>query len=238
MPKERNPSAARFLILVLVLILCWLLGQYIHLDVEGLKTALRSYPVVVSGAIYIILYVLISTFLWFGPKDVFRVAGAFVFGGYLSALWVWIAEMINLVIMFQLSRRLGQAFVDRRLGRRRTNFQRMKKTTGVLGIAALRLPPLIPIRMLDLGFGLSKVPLRRYWLVCAIVTFPRILWQQVILDVMGGNLFEGVAAMTGYMADHMEVVVLSLIYFVLIVGVLVAALIEKWLQRKESTCMT
>ena len=107
-----------------------------------------------------------------------------------------------------------------------------------MGIAALRLPPLIPIRMLDLGFGLSTVPLRRYWLVCAIVTFPRILWQQVILDVMGGNLFEGVAAMNDYMVDHMEVVVLSLIYFILIVGVLIAALIEKWLQRKESTCMT
>ena len=238
MPNERNTPAIRFLILLLILIVCWLLGQYVHLDVEGLKAVLRSYPPAVSGGIYIVLYVLISTFLWFGPKDIFRVVGALVFGGYWSALWVWIAEMINLVIMFQMSRRLGQAFVERRLGRRRANFQRMKKTTGVLGIAALRLPPLIPIRMLDLGFGLSKVPLRRYWLVCAIVTFPRILWQQVILDVMGGHLFDGIAVMTDYMSDHMEVIVISLIYFLLIVGVLIAALIEKWLQRKESTCMT
>ena len=106
-----NSNLSSFVFLLLFLSLTWVLGKYFPSDVEYYKGLFSRFPLVVSGAIFVLFYVIVSFFVWI-IKDILKVVGALLFGAYLSTFLIWVAEMINAALLFNLSRFLGRKFVE------------------------------------------------------------------------------------------------------------------------------
>ncbi len=181
----------KFFLLIVLLFVCWLIGRYIPFDIEFYKQFLAQYPLALSGLIFVVAYVIMTFFVWFS-KDLFRLAAAILFGAYWSTLFVWIAEMINLVILFHISRNLGREFVEQK-------FKLKPVVTADDGhyfwrVFALRIVPIIAFKFLDLGFGLTKISFRKYFI--SLIASPlRIFWVQFILAGVGDALFKDPLAM-------------------------------------------
>ena len=146
-----NNRALKFIVLLIILSACWFLGRVFQVDVSYYQDFLSRYPLALSGLIFVLLYVGTTTFIWFGPKDVLRIASAILFGAYVSTVFVWIGEMINAAIMFYLSRTLGREYVQQRLGVKSEELDKMKDDSSFLGGSAWRINPLVPFRLMDVG---------------------------------------------------------------------------------------
>jgi uncharacterized membrane protein YdjX (TVP38/TMEM64 family) len=221
----------KFLLFLAFLIICLALGRQFAFDIEQLKDFIARFPLIVSGGIFVGLYVGLTSLIWVGPKDVLRIAVALVFGASWSTLFVWIGEMGNLAVMFNLSRRLGRGFIKEKFKVREEDAQRVKAHTNVLGIAALRINPLFPFRALDLSYGLSAVPFKRYFLTALLVSPLRIFWLQAILAGAGTAFLKSPDALIGYLIDHPAVMYYSFGYFALIAVVSGVAIAGKWKRK-------
>ncbi|HQP10172.1 MAG TPA: VTT domain-containing protein, partial [Candidatus Omnitrophota bacterium] len=163
-----NNAAFRFILFLIILAAGWYFGRIVDFDVAYYQAFFSRYPLALSGAIFVLIYVATSTFLWFGPKDVLRIACAVLFGPYVSTIFVWTGEMVNAPIMFYLSRFLGRAYVQRRLGGNMQSLDKMQGDTSVLGAIAWRINPLVPFRFVDLGYGLTRMPFKKYFASIAV----------------------------------------------------------------------
>ncbi len=221
----------KFLSLLAVLFLFIILGRYFNFDPEYYRNALSKFPVVLSGLIFVFLYVLTTTFIWMGPKDAFRVAGAVLFGPYISTVFVWIGEILNAAILFFLSRNLGQEFVQEKFKIKTGNIDKVKKESSALSVLALRLNPLVPFRFLDLGYGLSRVSFRKYFIVIVIASLPRIFWLQYILSGVGMNVFKDIPAVMDYFGKNFFLIKYSGLYFLGVAILSLAAVIVKKVKK-------
>ncbi len=186
--SRRNSPAFNFLIFVLILLVCILVGQTFKVDFEYFKSKLNSYPLFLSGLIYCSLYVVLTLFIWFGPKDVFRLLGAVLFGASISTVLVWLSEMINAFILFNLSRKLGREFVARKFSVELRDLDQIKET-NMWGVFALRINLIFPFRLLDLGYGLTRISFRNYFWAVIFASPFRIFLVQSILAVVGLGIF-------------------------------------------------
>jgi len=173
----------RFLILLILIFLFLLCGKYFSFDLESCQVFFREFPLIFSGLLFVVLYAVITSLVWLGPKDIFRMASALIYGAVISAFLVWLAEMINAVILFTLSRKLGREYVA---GRLKGNMKRLDEAIAgpsFWSIFFLKFFPIIPFRFLDLGFGLTKISLKKYLLISAISTPLRIFFLQFFLSL-------------------------------------------------------
>jgi len=248
----------KFILLVAILALCWFLGSRFDIEFEEIKEILHKYPLWLSGIIFVIFYVITTTFMWFGPKDVFRISAAFLFGAYVSTLFVWIAEMIDAVIMFYLSRLLGQNYVEQKYRIKEGQLAKAKSKTSALEIFAWRINPLIPFRIMDLGFGITKVNFRKYYIVIVAASLPRIFWLQYIMATVGEGMYRAIGAkmeilkerehdisgMIDYMLEisatmnkfflqHLEIIIYSMLYFLFVIIITIVAVIIR-AKRKSA----
>lgn len=182
----------KFILFLVVLYIFSCVWKHFGLDVTYFQKLLSRYPTL-SGLIFVLLYVGTTTFIWFGPKDVLRISSAILLGAYFSTVVVWIGEMINAFIMFNLSRIMGQEYVEQRLRAKATKIGEMKKNSSLLSIIALRINPLVPFRIMDLGYGLTQTSFKKYLAGIAVVSFIRIYWLQYILAEPGTNLFTNIS---------------------------------------------
>jgi len=223
----------KFVLFVCILAVCWFLGRIFKVDVEYYQGFLLKYPLMLSGLIFVVLYVVTTTFVWFGPKDVLRISSAILFGGYVSTVFVWTGEMVNAAIMFSLSRTLGQEYVQERFKVSSGDLERMKEDASLLGVAAWRINPLVPFRLMDLGYGLTTVPLRKYLLAIVVVSFFRILWLQFILEGVGVSLFKDIPAVLDYFVDHPRVLRYSGMYFLAVVVLTIIAIAVRISRKRK-----
>ncbi len=128
-----NNSALKFILFLIVLAVCWYLGRVFKFDISDFRDFLSKYPLALSGAIFVVLYVAVTTFVWFGPKDVFRVSSAILFGPYISTVFIWISEMASALIMFHTSRILGRSYVQQKLGVGPEKLDKIKDNASFFG---------------------------------------------------------------------------------------------------------
>ena len=230
---KANSSVLKFILFLAIFAVCWYLGRIFKIDVGSYRDFLSGYPLILSGSIFVVLYVVTTTFIWFGPKDVLRIASALLFGALVSTVFVWIGEMVNAAAMFHLSRVLGREYVQQRLRVKSKELDQVKEDSSYLGLVALRLNPLIPFRLMDLGAGLTKVPFRKYFFAIVAVSFLRIFWLQYILEGIGTNLFKDMSAMVDYLTDNPIVVQCSAAYFLAVIVVTIAAVAARFLRKKS-----
>ncbi len=223
----------KFILFLTILSGCWYLGRVFDFDVSYYQEILSKYPLALSGAIFIALYVATTTFVWFGPKDVLRISSAILFGPYISTVFVWIGEMINSAIMFRLSRVLGRDYVQQKLGGKPGELDKIKDNVSFLGAIAWRINPLVPFRLMDLGYGLTPIPFQKYFMAIVITSFFRILWLQFIIAGIGVSLFEDASAMLDYFLEHPLVLRYSALYFLAVIVITVIAIVVRFLGKKK-----
>jgi uncharacterized membrane protein YdjX (TVP38/TMEM64 family) len=230
MNKELMQTLARprtqFLLLVLIVLALWWFGTLFHFNDKPWTTFFHSVPFPVSATLFVIAYVAVTFFIWF-TKDLLKVIGAVVFGPYWSTFFIWLAELMNAFIFFHLSRRLGRAFVEEKFKIRQDHVEKAEKGSGVWHIFVLRTVPLVPYRFLDLAYGLTSVPFRKYLIVSAVAMPIRIFWLQFIAAGIGSAIFDQTRVMA-YFEQHIPVLRLSFLY--LIFSIVAAFFLSKKLK--------
>lgn len=217
--SKRNLSG--FLFLILFFTVTWILGRFFTIDIDSYRKFLSRFPLIYSATVYIVLYVLISFFVWI-TKDIFKVVGALLFGPYLSTVFVWLAEMINATVLFNLARILGRDFVKNTLKVKSENWDKRIQRFGFWGIFSLRIIPLVPFRFLDVLAGLTSIRFRDYLLAASLGSPLRIFWIQYILSAVGESIFKQPEVLTQYLLSNRFIFILSLVYFI---GAIVLAMI-------------
>lgn len=225
MPSNHISSLTRFFIFISLLVLCFLIGKRIEIDPISYHNFLQGYPLIISAVIYMAVYIGVTSFVWLVIKDVLRIAGALFFGGVLSSFLVWVGELGNALILFHLSRKLGQEYVLKKFKISEEELSKRKKDTSMWSILALRINPLVPPQILDLAYGLTRVSFKKYFLVILIPTFIRTLWLQSILAVVGSKALRPLELMD-YLQQKPFILMYSGIYFlaVLMISTIAAVL--------------
>jgi len=227
-------QTVRFFIFMAIFVACWLLGRYFKIDLDYFQSFLSSYPLILSAVIYVILYVGITTFVWFGPKDVFRVLGAIILGPYLSTLFVSISELLNLCIMFQLSRKLGRDYVEQKFRVKSRDIDKASKGMGFIGVLAIRLNPMIPFRIMDLAYGVTQISLKKYLSISLLASPFRIFWLQFILFSMSHvilkereSILEIIPEMMEFFTANPMILNYSWFYFLVVILLSLLAIVIK-----------
>ena len=222
----------RFALFILLVLVFLSLGRVFHLDQHAIQQHLRQFGLLPSALIFIALYVGLTLFVWIGPKDVLRVVGAVLYGPYWSSLIVWCGEMGNALVMFSLSRRLGRGYVQNKI---RGRWQQMDETmarTGFFSIFFIRFFPVVPFRFSDLAFGLTRVSLKKYILICAVGSPLRIFVIQFFLAV-GLDTVMNPFKLQAYLSRHPHIYVLVMVYTLGSLGLI--AFLSRKAKSKNAT---
>ncbi|KPK98217.1 MAG: hypothetical protein AMJ95_05095 [Omnitrophica WOR_2 bacterium SM23_72] len=220
MDIRKYQSEIGFFLLLAALFLLWFMGRFLNLDTSSLQAALARFPLFFRGLTFIILYVVVTFFVFFS-KDFFWLAGALVFGAVTSTLLIVSSELINAFILFFLARLLGRAYVDKRLSSRYRKLDEKLAGLAFFWLFLMRAVPLIPYRFLDLAAGLTRIRFRRYLAACALGTPLKTFWMQSILVSVGDNIYKNPNAVVEYFLEHQVLLFLSFLY---VFGVILVAL--------------
>jgi uncharacterized membrane protein YdjX (TVP38/TMEM64 family) len=204
------------LVLILVICLFYYLSRYISIDISAIEKSLSTFPLAISAPLYVSLYVII-TFLLFFSKDLFWFMGAFLFGPFLSASLICIAEVINAFILFYVARLLGRSYVEKKLSGKYHKLDEKLGKMNIFWLFILRAAPLIPYRFLDLAAGLTSLRFRRYLIAVILGTPIKMFWIQYIIYSVGKNIFNDPSALMEYFLSHKILLFLSFGYIILII---------------------
>jgi uncharacterized membrane protein YdjX (TVP38/TMEM64 family) len=217
---RRHKQEIGFLVLIIALALIWYSGTKLPLDPEAIRKALAGFPLALSGALYVALYVVVTFFIFFS-KDVFWFTGAVLFGPLVSTIFICIAEVINAFILFHLARSLGRAYVEKSVSGKYKQLDRKIGSISLFWLFIFRAAPLIPYRFLDLAAGLTKIKFKKY-LVAVIFGSPiKMFWIQYILSGVGKNIFRDPSVLVDYFLRNQALMMFSFIYLILAISVII-----------------
>jgi len=206
-------------ILIIGLLLILYAGRFLHLDVDSIQNFLLGFPLFAVGFLYILLYVIITFFIWFS-KDAFWLVGALAFGPVISAVLVWAAEIINAFILFYLARFLGRGFVERKLKTRHSKFDESIARLNFGWLLVFRAAPLVPYRFMDLSAGLTGIPVKKYILAVILGSPVKIFWVQFVLSGVGRAVLRDPFAISEYFLKNKFMLWFSAIYIIFVILVL------------------
>lgn len=181
-PASRNKTVFKFVLFIGLAVLFLSLGKVFHLDEQRYRIFLTETPLWVSGTVFVILYVVVTSLVWLGPKDFFRMTSAIIYGAYVSTVLVYIGEIINAAIFFMLARRLGRDFVASKLHGRMKQVDDAVADAGFWWIFLMRIF-IVPFRFLDLGCGLTPISFRKYFLIVLLASPVRLFLFQYMLTL-------------------------------------------------------
>lgn len=209
-------TGIRVMVVICLLAAAWWAGRVFVSDETAVRAFLGDFPVGIAAGIFIVLYVL-SSFVIVDLKDLLKIAAALLYGPWWSTLFIWVAELINNGMLFHLSRRLGRSWLERKFHLQGKDVQWVERACGTWQIFILRIVPVVPYRFLDVAYGLTTVPFRRYFLVSVLASPFRIFWLQFILAGLGGAVFEPEKVML-YLQAHPRVLQFAAAYLFLSLG--------------------
>ncbi|TRZ50222.1 TVP38/TMEM64 family protein [bacterium] len=208
-------SKVKFLVFIIAVVVVGYLGSYFRIDPQALQGALKKLPVFYSGLLFIVLYCVVTFFIWFS-KDVFRFAAAFLFGAYLSTAFIFIAEVINAFTLFYFARFLGRGFIRETFKAKYNNLDERLGKANFLWLFLFRATPLVPFRFLDLASGLTGIAWPRYLSAVILGSPPRIFWVQYILAGVGLAVLKEPAKLIEYFSLNRTAFIFSFVYFILV----------------------
>lgn len=175
-----------FLVFVLLVLVFVVIGRLTHVfdHYEQWQEFFAQRSPILASVIFILLYTVSTFFIWFGPKDVLRVASVLVFGVWWSTLLVYIGETVNMVTLFWFSRKLGRDFVEEKARGRMKEIDEAVSNTSVPVIFFMKFYPIIPFRFLDLGYGLTKISFLKYAVISVAAAPVRLFVIQYFIDLV------------------------------------------------------
>jgi len=224
MRKLFEKPAVRFMLFLVLMAVLMYIGQFNPFDQEKIDNFLEGTPIVYASILFVLLYIIGTFFLWY-LKDPLKIVGALVFGAYLSTFLIYCSEIVNAFIFFKLSRTLGKEFIEKSLKGRFKKFYERLETFNLGWVFVLRGVPLIPYRVLDLSFGLSKYSFKKYFAAVLLVSLPRIFLIQFPIAAMRGFSVDGLMQ---YFLDNPLIFKIYFAYF--FVAVILAFCIKRKIQ--------
>ncbi|MBU2474306.1 MAG: VTT domain-containing protein [Candidatus Omnitrophica bacterium] len=210
--KQTNKSLNRFLVFLAFLAFVAIVGITFRIDETKVNALFERFPLGYAAMIFVLLYTL-GTFAFWTLKEPLKVVGAIFFGAYLSTGLIYLAELINGVVFFKLSRRLGKDFVAKKVGGGFKRFYERLESLPLLKAIFVRANPLIPYRVFDVGLGLSRISFKKFLLAILIASPARIFWLQFPLAAMRGFSIE---KMLTYFEQNMAVALTMVVYIVVV----------------------
>lgn len=151
------------------------LGRYLDLNaLKENKEALRDYTdrnYLLSISLFILIYC-IQTALSLPGATILSLAGGFLFGTLLATLYVNLGATTGATLAFLMARYLFRDAVERKFGGKLTSFQKGFAQNAFNYLLMLRLIPLFPFSLINLGSGLTRIPLITYIVATAIGIIP------------------------------------------------------------------
>lgn len=168
--NERRRAALRLGALALLLVVAASALQLSGWDgPEQLRTTVEG-----AGAwgplLYVVGYALLV--LVPSPASVLTILGGALFGLVQGVLLAWVGAVLGAVGGFLVGRRLGRPAVDRLLGGRLAQADRVLADHGLPAVLAVRLVPVFPFTPLNYAAGLVGVRFRHYLLGSALGILP------------------------------------------------------------------
>ncbi|MFP4473672.1 MAG: VTT domain-containing protein [Candidatus Omnitrophota bacterium] len=227
-----SKTALKFIIFIGFVCLFVFLGGMLNFNPEPLQEFFTEKTPVLSSIIFIVLYVVGTFFIWVGPKDVLRVVSAVVFGAVWSSALIYIAEMLNLLVLFNFSRCMGRAYLEKKMKGKIKKMDEAVSRTSSAAIFFMKFYPIIPFRVLDLGYGLTKVNLSRYFFVSALAAPVRLFVIQYFL-ALGLDTAMNPMKLQEYLLDRPRVFFAMFTYSVSAVIYLIVLLFRRGRRRDE-----
>ncbi len=151
------------------------LQKYVTLDaLKENKAALRQYAqdhYLVTVVLFILIYIL-QTALSLPGAAILTLAGGFLYGTVLGAIFVNIGATTGAVLAFMAARYLFRDAVEKRFGKRLARIQSGFASNGLNYLLTLRLIPLFPFFLVNLASGLTRIRLSTYVFATAIGILP------------------------------------------------------------------
>lgn len=179
LPRGRDWRLIAGLLLVLVAAASFIGGFFLDWEdmlqcVQGRRTQLRAsvaeHPVLAS-AIYFATYVVFTGLSLPGAAILTLIGGA-VFGVWWATVLVSFASTAGATTAFLASRYLLRDRVQRQRGERLAAINRELDREGSFYLLSLRLNPVVPYFLINLLFGLTRLPAWQFWIVSQVGMLP------------------------------------------------------------------
>ncbi len=218
---------SKLLLLALLVILIaafFASGLRDRLDLQSLQENRRAlidlvqaHPVAAPLA-YLLLYVAVAALTLPVNVPLSLGAGA-LFGLVEGTLIVSFASAIGATLSFLSSRFLFREAVQRRFGARLRDIEEGIARDGIFYLLSLRLAPVIPYTLINLLFGLTAIPVLRFYWVSQLGMLPA-----TAVFVNAGTQLEYLQTVSGILSPGLIVSLLLLAVLPLAARVLVGAL--------------
>jgi uncharacterized membrane protein YdjX (TVP38/TMEM64 family) len=218
---------SKLLLLALLVILIaafFASGLRDRLDLQSLQENRRAlidlvqaHPVAAPLA-YLLLYVAVAALTLPVNVPLSLGAGA-LFGLVEGTLIVSFASAIGATLSFLSSRFLFREAVQRRFGARLRDIEEGIARDGIFYLLSLRLAPVIPYTLINLLFGLTAIPVLRFYWVSQLGMLPA-----TAVFVNAGTQLEHLQTVSGILSPGLIVSLLLLAVLPLAARVLVGAL--------------
>lgn len=163
-------------IAALIALFFWFdLGRFLTIEslkanrerLEALYTEHRMAMVAVFMAIYIV-----QTALSLPGAAILSLAAGAVFGTVMGTVYANIAATIGATLAFLVTRYLLYDMVERKFGARLEKLNRELEARGLNYLLFLRLVPVFPFFLINLGAGLTRLPLRTFFIGTMVGIIP------------------------------------------------------------------
>jgi len=151
------------------------LGNYFTLDaLQSNKDALQAHAqnhYLLTASVFILVYCL-QTALSLPGAGIMTLAGGFLFGTWMGALFANIGATSGAALAFLAARYLFREPIERRFGKQLEDIQQGFARNGFNYLLTLRLIPLFPFFLVNLAAGLTRIRLSTYFFATAIGIVP------------------------------------------------------------------
>jgi uncharacterized membrane protein YdjX (TVP38/TMEM64 family) len=151
------------------------LGRYLTLaSLKANRAALVEFYAnhrFVMAAVFIAVYI-VQTALSLPGAAVLSLAAGAVFGVVRGALYVNIGATIGATLAFLVARYLFRDAIQKKFGSRLETMNRELEHSGFNYLLFLRLVPVFPFFLINLAAGLTKIPLRTFFLGTVVGIIP------------------------------------------------------------------
>ena len=143
------------------------LGRFLTLEAlkanrDALTAFYQKNPFVMAGA-FIAIYIIQSA-LFLPGAAVFSLAAGAIFGALMGTLYVNIGATIGATLAFLVARYLFHDVIQNKLGARLVKMNRELEARSFNYLLLLRLVPVFPFFLINLGAGLTHMSLRTFFL--------------------------------------------------------------------------
>jgi uncharacterized membrane protein YdjX (TVP38/TMEM64 family) len=172
---KRKIAVALIVAVLIALFFLFDLGRYLTLaslkaNRDALAALSETAPLLMAGG-FILLYI-VQTALSLPGATILSLAAGAVFGVLKGTLYVNLGATAGATLAFLVARYLFHDAVQQRFGARLERLNRELERSGLNYLLFLRLVPVFPFFLINLGAALTKVPLRTFFLGTMIGIIP------------------------------------------------------------------